>query len=864
MPKAAKPRKAKQKTTAAAAGRATATRSTRNAGAAATSTTVTNGMATAATAPGPARTPGRALRSRGACSPNMSLEALHQITRRPRKPRNAVQAPTTLEDRSEQGDSATGDSVGELQTGESGSESSSNQADGDVVNGVVTSQTSAGTDYDGETVRVHKTQKALLSQTQLQPVAATWYIDQAVQTEPPPPCTGVEDTNYSAKFSSVHVRGLILTREELEHITESRKSQQPQQVSKPASARKVTNWHSILHGPVAVDEESTASSFLRADDPIVADPCLPLHELFADAEDPKWISGDPSFFQKPLPVESSDEPPDDDMPDVGLSADETAGTTDRDAEGSNGAPGISNDGRSMESTSSTPKPVATEDNSRTPVATPRNRGWSIFSLPNSIARGLTSTVSSLLGQSRQTVDNSGPSEPSLETPTRPHGQSKSSRLSSDARRRISSERRPERSNRRLHQDFQRARRQAEVNRQRNIAPPRPSRRKAHTAPSTPAALNALGPLDTLNVPRAPETASERSRKRKYDAPPGTSYGLSDDIFHSSDSDEPVTPLRSRSLSKARGGVGNIGPEDGAERPTKKARVVSAAETGTPTSSRGMLEDTPKSKREKKIFSPPKGASYGLSEAFYEYTSSEESDGEDEEDGQDGQDGQDERSEVNEMPSIFDEQQSAGIEPPPFLIPTKAPKVSEAATGDNQVTWTKPPPPPPTPAHAELPGGRIEEPPGGRTEVSDALARARSLTEQYKPAKPSGLRRVSIISVSTASPSSLSPPGSRHKDLPDHEERAQQEDRQEDAYEGETGTEVSGDDGDIAAVAATTEAPQQELPRPAWPNNNIAAPSIDSEVVNALNRNWSKEDEDQAVKDWAAVFANIKAKHGLLT
>lgn len=386
-----------------------------------------------------------------------------------------------------------------------------------------------------------------------------------------------------------------------------------------------------------------------------------------------------------------------------------------------------------------------------------------------------------------------------------------------------------------------------MNRQKSNTPPKHPRRKARTAPSTPAALDALGPLDTLNVPRAPATANERTRKRKYDAPPGTSYGLPDEIFHSSDSDEPITPRRGRSPSKAKGSTRITDPEDSAERPAKKVRVESAAKRRkTSTSPHDMSNDTPKVKKPKKVFSPPEGASYGLSDAFYAYTSSEESDEEDE------------RNEAKEKSNLFDEQQSTVIEPPPFLIPTKGPKVSEAATGDRQATWTKPPPPPPTPAHAELPGGRTE------VSESSALARARSLTEQYKPTKPSGLRRVSILSVSTVSPSSASPPSARLKEFSDHEEGVRQGDYLEDANEGNTRIEINGHGGDGAVVADTTEAPQRELSRSKWPNNGIAGLNFDNEVLKTLNKNWSTEDEDQAVKDWAAVFADFKAKNGIPT
>ncbi|KAI9796512.1 MAG: hypothetical protein M1835_003846 [Candelina submexicana] len=60
-----------------------------------------------------------------------------------------------------------------------------------------------------------------------------------------------------------------------------------------------------------------------------------------------------------------------------------------------------------------------------------------------------------------------------------------------------------------------------------------------------------------------------------------------------------------------------------------------------------------------------------------------------------------------------------------------------------VTWTQPPPARPTPAHALLP---IANPSGPSSD--EALARARSQAEKYKPKQPSGLRASSRLSTST--------------------------------------------------------------------------------------------------------------------
>ena len=68
-----------------------------------------------------------------------------------------------------------------------------------------------------------------------------------------------------------------------------------------------------------------------------------------------------------------------------------------------------------------------------------------------------------------------------------------------------------------------------------------------------------------------------------------------------------------------------------------------------------------------------------------------------------------------------------------------------SSGSEQQSWTQPPPPRPTPAHASLPGaaGAAGAPLG-----VDALARARSQAEKYKPKQPSGLRASSRLSTSS--------------------------------------------------------------------------------------------------------------------
>ncbi|KAI9696018.1 MAG: hypothetical protein M1836_005849 [Candelina mexicana] len=81
--------------------------------------------------------------------------------------------------------------------------------------------------------------------------------------------------------------------------------------------------------------------------------------------------------------------------------------------------------------------------------------------------------------------------------------------------------------------------------------------------------------------------------------------------------------------------------------------------------------------------------------------------------------------------------------------TTATPFSSAATEPTKpaakapVTWTQPPPARPTPAHALLP---IANPSGPSSD--EALARARSQAEKYKPKQPSGLRASSRLSTST--------------------------------------------------------------------------------------------------------------------
>ncbi|KAH0536290.1 hypothetical protein FGG08_006828 [Glutinoglossum americanum] len=914
--------------------------------------------AAAPAASGPQRPPGRALRSRGACSPNMSLEKLQQLTRKPRKPRGFSIPKPIEEDAASQehaGETAdettgettgatTGESSGEVQTGESASESVVYQIDESVTGAVSTDQDPSGNDFDGEVDTSHHAPTPSPSQvfsaqvpsaqvlpeqmlpTQVSPtqvltepvlptpvlpaqvlpaqvlpaqalpaeelselvlpspvsyvplgpvqmsiervfrarslrapVAAPWYIDQAVQTELPPPCTGAEGnlaakvttvvgytTSSPREFSSFRTQGLILTREELELILDHRKSKKLRRARR-AKARNATDWQSIFYGSADLPDDNAAdtNTFLRDGDPLINDETLQLHDLFPDAEDLKWITGNASFFQDPLPFKPEVELNDVSMHDVSMLdvADESL----------DGSPGTFSDRvRRRGSAGSTPGPenrneqavsAVTPQPATPKVTTPLNKTWGIFSLSNTIARGLTSTVSSLLGQSQQAVNNTNPEDtPSaqqavtaLENVARLDGQGSAKRVRLDGQDNSKGVKRPRKNEEepehtaRLQQDLQRVK-QTEAKRQKYEASPRSSRVK-RTPPIR--ALSSLRNVSTCRVSSTLQMESPFTKKRNYYSTPG-SYSLPEELFDSSESDEPVTSPERASPSKEKATSRKRVSTSSAERPAKKPKVV------PPVTPRKSPPRTTKPVKEKRLFSPPPGASYGLSDAFYDYTSSEDSD-------DDGVEGEVVREVVRPSHDTImsDTPQTTTTKPPQFLTPSRQdPQVVD----NREDTWTKPPPPPPTPAHAKLPGDRVAE----ATE-NPALAKARSLTEQYKPANPSRLRRVSILSASTASPTPS--PRARLEDLAGQDEWPQQRETQQEAREEETrgeeetGIESNGRDGGYSSQLV-------------WSEKDVFGLNIDPEVLRALNDNWTKEDEERAYKDWAPFFEEFKKNNEL--
>jgi hypothetical protein len=512
-------------------------------------------------------------------------------------------------------------------------------------------------------------------------------------------------------------------------------------------------------------------------------------------------------------------------------------------------------------------PISRASEPADPPTTPISKAWDIFSLPNSIARGLSSTVSSLLGSRHRGVDSSGPQnviDPQLGNATEPaqQGARQVKRVKFNNRRQSKtlSEIDEEQRNSVAHLQLWKVKKQ--VARQQKPDPLlKSAMRKRNRSPMRNTSNNIVI-VNTAIMDEAPLT-----RKRKYQASTG-SYGVPDGIYDSSDSDEPATPTP---VSRERRTTDNM------ERSTKKARV----ETNSPIEE--TLASSSLNTEDKKTFSAPSGTSFGLSDAFYEYSSSDDSDEEEDEQA------------VHQPQAMTT---PGGPEPLSYMVPAPAP--------NGQITWTEPPPPAPTPAHAKLPGDRTEN-----TE-SPALARARSLTELYKPARPSGLRRVSVLSASTTSPTP-SPLGKRLDDsvtepeeviqeeavVPEahqsqqiethriEQANAQPEDRmdvripeteaqpapqadahhtdvyrnheaeiqpahQADAQHEENEAE---DPGTPLAVDLVSKYPDVEF-SPSDPSGL----GLDRLVMSRLDENWTATDDERAVREWSPIFNYVKKYH----
>ena len=156
-------------------------------------------------------------------------------------------------------------------------------------------------------------------------------------------------------------------------------------------------------------------------------------------------------------------------------------------------------------------------------------------------------------------------------------------------------------------------------------------------------------------------------------------------------------------------------------PTKSSLAQRAPHTGSKT--RGQT--TPKKVIMKRWYSPPAGASFGLSDRVLDESDS------------------DIEVELNEQGLVPDA--VPGVARSDIVKMNEKlrdaasrrgkPVVPMTTTGGSH--WTQPPPPRPTPGHASLPTS-----PPTITIDNVALARARSHAEKYKPRQPSGLRRSS--------------------------------------------------------------------------------------------------------------------------
>ncbi|KAJ9294437.1 hypothetical protein DTO271G3_7012 [Paecilomyces variotii] len=160
---------------------------------------------------------------------------------------------------------------------------------------------------------------------------------------------------------------------------------------------------------------------------------------------------------------------------------------------------------------------------------------------------------------------------------------------------------------------------------------------------------------------------------------------------------------------------------------------------------------------------------------------------------------------------FSSDSESGGEPTPApLTPQAQPPVSREETGESRPpAWTQPPPPRPTPAHAALPS--TTEP----AVDNNALAKARSQAEKYKPKTPSGLRTASRY----ASPMGASPLG-----------------------------EISAGDDDFARDAQwlLSNCPSGDLSQLSWPKQGALVESlgVDPEAGRLLAQLWDEEEVEE--------------------
>jgi len=198
-----------------------------------------------------------------------------------------------------------------------------------------------------------------------------------------------------------------------------------------------------------------------------------------------------------------------------------------------------------------------------------------------------------------------------------------------------------------------------------------------------------------------------------------------------------------------------------------------------------------------------------------------------------------------------EQKSSANSGTPLVADTTPKSASDQTMTPSQtaaspsVTWTQPPPARPTPAHAALPVGQING-----TADTDALARARSLAEKYKPKQPSGLRASSRLSTSTVG-----------SDV--HEDEAVTGDDAITEEDATTEEDAITEEEEKEVKAAVSAIPGKTLMQFDFPRPTAGPEGIDPEVWAALDANWTKEDTDRAYTMFEDELFKWKQERGLV-
>ncbi|KAI9776158.1 MAG: hypothetical protein M1839_000574 [Geoglossum umbratile] len=458
-----------------------------------------------------------------------------------------------------------------------------------------------------------------------------------------------------------------------------------------------------------------------------------------------------------------------------------------------------------------PAPPATPATPTAP-ATPASN-WDFLALPN-VARGLTSTISSLLGHRRR--QSSSPIEALDLAETRE---------SAERRRQVWVRARENYERPSLASDLPQLRGALKRHRQQpanaseeGVTCPvsqdtRPTKRVRFSRETQTTTLEEVDRVSSFN--RSLWLAKNGIRKKtrkpspRQQSPPPTrknaaaNADLDDNATASIDLEAPTRESATASM------IDLEAPRPARRRqnppPTRENATASTdprrRQNPPPTRASARNLEVPKTPQAdgtgRRVFSPPSGASFGLSDSFYAYSSGSES----------------------ESPSPLGRRPNIRMSAPNFLLPQAAgadqansqaasqTMIPQAANG--QITWTEAPPPTPSPAHAKLPSKR-SEPPAAEVQAA-ALARARSQTELYKPVRPSGLRRVSILSVSTAS----------------------------------SAQEAVNEQAVLSPLAVDLVPTLPDVPFSPSDPSGLGQ----DHIVNALNENWTATDDKKALMEW---------------